>query len=59
MDSLIRYGFTIEEIKILMDTNEEISSVSDNHVSDIIRGKTWKADAPLEGVRGGKMRFPV
>ena len=37
MDSLIRYGFTIEEIKILMDTNEEISSVSDNHVSDIIK----------------------
>ena len=37
MDSLIRYGFTIEEIKILMDTNEDISSVSDNHVSDIIK----------------------
>ena len=36
MDSLIRFGFTIEEINILMDTNEDISLVSDNEVKDII-----------------------
>lgn len=36
MDSLIRFGFTIEEINILMDTNEDISLVSDNDVNNII-----------------------
>ena len=36
MDSLIRYGFTIEDINILMDTNEDISLVSDNDVNEII-----------------------
>ena len=37
MDSLIRFGFTIEEINILMDTNEDISLVSDNEVNEIIK----------------------
>lgn len=37
MDSLIRFGFTIEEINILMDTNEDISSISDNEVNNIIK----------------------
>ena len=37
MDSLIRFGFTIEEINILMDTNEDISLVNDNDVNDIIK----------------------
>lgn len=36
MDSLIRFGFSIEEINILMDTNEEISLVSDNEINEII-----------------------
>ena len=36
MDSLIRFGFTIEEINILMDSNEDISLVSDNDVNEII-----------------------
>jgi len=37
MDSLIRFGFTIEEINILMDTNLDISLISDNEVNDIIK----------------------
>ena len=37
MDSLIRFGFTIEEINILMDTNLDISLVSDNEVNNIIK----------------------
>ena len=36
MDSLIRFGFTIEEITILMDSNEDISYISDNDVKEII-----------------------
>lgn len=36
MDSLIRYGFTIEEIKILMDTNEDISMVNDSSIKEVI-----------------------
>lgn len=36
MDCLIRFGFTIEEINILMDTNEDISLVSDSDVNEII-----------------------
>ena len=36
MDSLIRFGFTIEEINILMDSNEDISLVSDNDVNEVI-----------------------
>ena len=37
MDSLIRYGFSIEDINILMDTNEDISLVSDNDIKEIIK----------------------
>ena len=37
MDSLIRFGFTIEEINILMDTNEDISLISDIEVNNIIK----------------------
>lgn len=37
MDSLIRFGFTIEDINILMDTNEDISLVSDSDVNEIIK----------------------
>ena len=37
MDGLIRFGFTIEEINILMDTNLDISLISDNEVNDIIK----------------------
>lgn len=37
MDGLIRFGFTIEEINILMDSNEDISLVSDNSVNEIIK----------------------
>ena len=36
MDCLIRFGFTIEEINIMMDTNEDISLVSDNDVNEVI-----------------------
>ena len=36
MDSLIRFGFTIEEINILMDTNEDISLIGDNDVNSVI-----------------------
>ena len=36
MDSLIRFGFTIEEINIMMDTNEDISLVSDSDVNEVI-----------------------
>ncbi len=37
MDSLIRYGFSIEDINILMDTNLDISLVNDNDVNEIIK----------------------
>lgn len=37
MDGLIRFGFTIEEINILMDSNEDISLISDNSVNEIIK----------------------
>ena len=36
MDSLIRFGFTIEEINILMDTNEDISYIDDKDVVEMI-----------------------
>ena len=36
MDCLIRFGFTIEEINIMMDTNEDISLVSDSDVNEVI-----------------------
>lgn len=36
MDVLIRYGFSIEEIKNMMDTNEEIEGISDKNINEII-----------------------
>ena len=36
MDILIRYGFTIEEIKIMMDTNSLIENINDNNIKSII-----------------------
>ena len=36
MDILIRYGFTIEEIKMIMDSNEEIESKDDKTIKELI-----------------------
>lgn len=36
MDTLIRFGFTIEDINILMDTNEDISLVNESDINEII-----------------------
>ena len=36
MDVLIRYGFSIEEIKNMMDSNEEIGNISDNDIYSLI-----------------------
>lgn len=36
MDILIRFGFTIEEIKNMMDANENINSVSDKDMYELI-----------------------
>ena len=36
MDILIRYGFTIDEIKIMMDTNSLIEDINDNNIKSII-----------------------
>lgn len=37
MDVLIRYGFSIEEIKNMMDSNTEINDVSDETINEIIK----------------------
>ena len=36
MDVLIRYGFSIEEIKNMMDTNDSIDSVPDQDIYELI-----------------------
>ena len=36
MDMLIRYGFSIEEIKNMMDTNDELENVPDNNILELI-----------------------
>ncbi len=36
MDTLIRYGFTIEEIKIMMDTNSLIDDINEKNINSII-----------------------
>lgn len=36
MDSLIRFGFTIEEIQIMMDSNEDISQVKSREIDGLI-----------------------
>ena len=36
MDVLIRYGFSIDEIKNMMDTNEEIEGIPDKNIYELI-----------------------
>ena len=36
MDTLIRFGFSIEDIKSMMDTNHSIDSVNDKDIKDLI-----------------------
>ena len=36
MDILIRYGFTIEETKIMMDTNSSIEEIDEDNIRSII-----------------------
>lgn len=36
MDVLIRYGFTMEEIKDMMENNSEIENIPDKNIYDII-----------------------
>ena len=36
MDVLIKYGFTIEEIKIIMDSNINFDSINDKDVNELI-----------------------
>ncbi|MBQ6135051.1 MAG: hypothetical protein IJI60_01900 [Bacilli bacterium] len=36
MDILIRFGFTMEEIKNMMDTNDKIEETSDKNINEIL-----------------------
>ena len=36
MDILIRYGFSIEEIKNMMDANDELESIRDQNILELI-----------------------
>ncbi len=36
MDILIRYGFSIEEIKCMMDCNQDIGNIEDNDIEELI-----------------------
>ena len=36
MDTLIRFGFSIEEIQTMMNTNHSIEEISDNDILDLI-----------------------
>ena len=36
MDVLMRFGFSIEDIKMMMDSNEEIDSIQDKNINGII-----------------------
>ena len=36
MDALIRYGFSVEEIRNIMNTNEDINNISDKEINSII-----------------------
>ena len=36
MDVLIRYGFTIDEIQIMMDTNDQIEEIKDQVIYELI-----------------------
>ena len=37
MDVLIRYGFSIEDINNIMNSNEEINDISDDHINEILQ----------------------
>ena len=37
MDVLIRFGFSIEDIKNMMDTNQEFDDIDDNNIYKIIK----------------------
>ena len=37
MDVLIRFGFTIEEIQNMMDSNEDILQVDDSEIEELIK----------------------
>lgn len=36
MDVLIRFGFSIEEIKSMMDANDEINEIDDKNIDELI-----------------------
>ena len=36
MDVLIKYGFTIEEIKIIMDSNYDFDMIKDKDINELI-----------------------
>lgn len=36
MDILVRYGFSIEEIKNMMDSNDELENISDKNILELI-----------------------
>ena len=36
MDALIRYGFSVEEIRNIMNTNEDINNINDKEINSII-----------------------
>ncbi len=36
MDVLIRFGFSIEEIKSMMDANDEINDIEDKNINELI-----------------------
>ena len=36
MDALIRYGFSIEDIKNMMDTNQEFDNINDSDICKLI-----------------------
>ena len=37
MDALIRYGFSVEEIKNIMNSNEDINNISDKDINKFIK----------------------
>ena len=37
MDTLVRYGFSIEDIKNMMDSNQEIENIEDSVILKLIK----------------------
>ena len=37
MDALIRYGFSVEEIRNIMNTNEDINNITDKDINEVIK----------------------